>query len=138
MKVTSITMVYVIGAAVDAVVGTLLLFPSALAEVVGLAEVPSRLSERVALAMTASLLIGWAALLLWAMRSPIERRGVLLLTVFPVITGLGLAVALGWNGSYISTVGAAMIWTSQGLLIGLFAWGYASARRGGKQAKAAQ
>jgi len=130
VRITTINAAYVVGAAADAAFGILLLFPSTLADVVGLAEVPSRPSERVALAMTASLLFGGAGLLLWGLRSPVERRGVLLLTIFPVITGLALAVLLGWWGSYISTAGAAMIWSTQGVLAGLFAWAIASARRG--------
>ena len=36
----------------------------------------------------AALMWGWTLLLLWADRKPIERRGVLLLTVFPVVFGL--------------------------------------------------
>ena len=41
-----------------------------------------------AMGMGASLMIGWTALLLWAARRPIERGGVLPLTVFPVVVGL--------------------------------------------------
>lgn len=131
MRITTINVAYAVGAMADAVFGILLLFPSALADVVGLAEMPSRLSERVALAMTASLLFGWTGLLLWGLRSPVERRGILLLTIFPVITGLALAVLLGWWGSYISTSGAAMIWSTQGVLAGLFVWAFAFARSAG-------
>jgi len=130
VRITAIDAAYVVGAAADAAFGILLLFPSTLADVVGLAEVPSRPSERVAMSMTASLLLGWTGLLLWGLRSPVERRGILLLTIFPVIIGLALAVLLGWWGSYISTAGAAMIWSTQGLLVWLFAWAFASARRG--------
>ena len=36
----------------------------------------------------AALMWGWTLLLLWADRKPVERRGVLLLTVFPVVVGL--------------------------------------------------
>jgi hypothetical protein len=36
----------------------------------------------------ASLMFGWTALLLWANMKPMERKGVLILTIFPVITGL--------------------------------------------------
>jgi hypothetical protein len=43
-----------------------------------------------AMGMGASLMIGWTALLLWAARRPLERSGVLPLTVVPVIVGLVL------------------------------------------------
>ena len=34
------------------------------------------------------LMTGWTVLLLWAVRKPIERRGVILITAFPVVFGL--------------------------------------------------
>ena len=46
---------------------------------------------RYAMAIAASLMAGWTLLLLWGICSPMERRGILLLTVFPVITGIDLA-----------------------------------------------
>ena len=38
--------------------------------------------------MGGSLMTGWTFLLLWAVRKPIERRVVILLTAFPVVFGL--------------------------------------------------
>jgi hypothetical protein len=46
---------------------------------------------RYAMAIAASLMAGWTLLLLWGICSPMERRGILLLTVFPVITGIVFA-----------------------------------------------
>ena len=46
---------------------------------------------RYALGLGASLMFGWTLLLIWADRKPMERKGVLLLTAFPVCTGLLLA-----------------------------------------------
>ena len=46
---------------------------------------------RYAMAIAASLMAGWTLLLVWGIGSPMERRGILLLTVFPVITGIVLA-----------------------------------------------
>ena len=46
---------------------------------------------RYAMLIAASLMAGWTLLLLWGIGSPMERRGILLLTVFPVITGIVLA-----------------------------------------------
>ncbi len=42
--------------------------------------------ERLAIMTGASLMLGWTILLLWADRKPIERKFILLLTFFPVIT----------------------------------------------------
>ncbi len=34
------------------------------------------------------LMVGWTLLLLWGVQNPIERRFIILLTVFPVVFGL--------------------------------------------------
>jgi undecaprenyl pyrophosphate phosphatase UppP len=49
---------------------------------------------RFAMGIAASLMTGWTLLLLWAALEPIGRRGVLLLTVFPVITGIVAATVI--------------------------------------------
>jgi len=46
---------------------------------------------RYAMAVGAAMMLGWTFLLIWADRKPVERRGVLLLTIFPVKVGLDLA-----------------------------------------------
>ena len=43
---------------------------------------------RFSMGFGASLMFGWTALLLWAYQEPEERKGILLLTIFPVIPGL--------------------------------------------------
>jgi len=138
MSISVIRAIYAAGAIFDAAIAALMLLPNALAMVVGLAEVPSRLSERVCLAMASSLLFGWTGLLIWGLRSPVERRGVLLLTVFPVIMGLALAVLAGWSGSYISTAGAAMIWSTQSLFGLLFVWAFLWTQRAAKRREGAK
>jgi hypothetical protein len=69
---------YIAGAVADGFAGILLLVPGRMGET----------EFRYPMGLGASLMFGWAALLLWADRRPLERKGVLLLTIFPVITGL--------------------------------------------------
>ena len=69
---------YVAGAFADGLIGILMLLPSRMGEA----------EFRYAMGLGASLMFGWTALLLWAYRKPVERKGVLALTVFPVISGL--------------------------------------------------
>lgn len=38
-----------------------------------------------------AVMFGWTILLIWADRKPLERKGVLILTAFPVVSGLLLA-----------------------------------------------
>ena len=69
---------YIAGAVADGLVGILMLFPSRM----GATEFTYPMG------LGASLMFGWTALLLWANMKPLERKGVLVLTIFPVITGL--------------------------------------------------
>lgn len=48
---------------------------------------------RYAMGAAAVMMLGWTLLLLWADRKPVARKGILLLTIIPVITGL-LAVGI--------------------------------------------
>ena len=80
---------YWAGAVADAVIGILILIPSRIGET----------EFRYPMGLAAALMFGWTVLLVWADRRPTERKAVLLITVFPVITGLLLsgiyAVATG-------------------------------------------
>jgi hypothetical protein len=69
---------YWVGAIADAVVGILTLVPSRMGET----------EFRYPMGLAATVALGWTVLLLWADRKPVERKGILLITVFPVITGL--------------------------------------------------
>ena len=69
-------------------------------------------------------MFGWTALLLWADRAPIERRGVLVLTVFPVIAGLALNEIAAVRSGFLSLLAVAPTWVLQLALAILFltAW----------------
>lgn len=82
-----------------------------------------------AMYIAASLMLGWVFLLIWAGKKPVERRGILLLTIFPVIIGLII------SGAYAVTMGLIPIsrilptWIVQGLLVILFGFSYLSANK---------
>lgn len=69
---------YIAGAVADGLAGIAILLPSRMGEA----------GFRFPMGIGASLMFGWAVLLLWANGKPMERKGVLLVTIFPVITGL--------------------------------------------------
>lgn len=69
---------YIAGAVADGLIGILMLLPVRMGET----------EFRYPMGLGASLMFGWTALLVWASRRPVERKGVLLLTIFPVISGL--------------------------------------------------
>lgn len=79
---------YWAGAIVDLLAFLEMLFPGALQAALGETGPEINMEFRLALAFGAPLMIGWTVLLLWADRKPMERRGVLAITLCPVLVGL--------------------------------------------------
>jgi hypothetical protein len=127
-KIGLLRVSYWIGAIADFVVGIAMVYPKFLAQVLRLEEPPSAIETRCALGMGASLMFGWTALLIWADRKPLERKGVLVLTV-PVILGLAFTALYGFLGGYIPLASAISIWVFQSFLIVLFLSAYAFATK---------
>ena len=69
-----------------------------------------------AIAIAASLMAGWTLLLLWGIGSPMERRDILLLTVFPVITGIVLAIVFAVKHRLVKISRVIPIWIHLGAL----------------------
>jgi hypothetical protein len=104
------------GAIADVVIAVLTLIPSRM----GLP------AFRYPMGLAASLMLAWAVLLLWADRRPVERRGVLPITVF-VIVGLMLS---GFYSVALDLLPASQIVPSSvlgALLIGLMLFSYFNA-----------
>ena len=80
-KIIWLRISYWVGAIADGLATLRMLFP----------KIAYGMEYRYALGVGASLMLGWTFLLVWADRKPLERKGVLLLTVFPVVTGILLA-----------------------------------------------
>jgi hypothetical protein len=80
-----------------------------------------------ALGIGASLMIGWTVLLLWADRKPAERKGILLITVFPVVAGLLINNFLGIASGLRTIEGTALSLAFQACIILLFVYSYINA-----------
>jgi len=126
---TAVRATFWIGALFDALVAVGMLHPPLLAAALGVGPTPTAVDARAALAMAAALMVGWTALLLWGSLRPVERRGVLVLTVCPVIVGLALATLYAAWERYVPLSGAAGVWASQLLLAAIFLSGYRRASR---------
>jgi len=120
---------YWVGAIVDVAAGAQMLCPPLFALGMGLTTFNPGPEYRYAMGMGASLMFGWTALLLWADRRPIERMGVLPLTVVPVIAGLALNQAAGVGSGFLSVAAATPIWALQAVVSALFLVSYGVARR---------
>jgi hypothetical protein len=76
----------------------------------------------------APLMAGWTVLLIWADWQPLERRGVLPITVLPVIVGLMANDAHAVRAGRLSGRSVAPVRGLQITLVGLFGYSLARAR----------
>ncbi|MHC4105647.1 MAG: hypothetical protein ACYSR9_11960, partial [Planctomycetota bacterium] len=83
-----IKVAYWLGIAADAIWAVGLLFPQIFGILAGRPDFNPDFQTKIIMGMGGSLMTGWTFLLLWAVRKPIERRVVILLTAFPVVFGM--------------------------------------------------
>ncbi|MFC1983086.1 hypothetical protein ACFLV5_04820 [Chloroflexota bacterium] len=77
---------------------------TAFRNVMGNPDFDPDLQTRIIMGMGGSLMTGWTFLLLWAVREPIERRVVILLTAFPVVFGLFIVTLIWILGGNTSSI----------------------------------
>ena len=118
-----------VGAVVDCVAAIQMLYPPLFAFGMSIPAFNPGEDYRYAMGMGASLMLGWTALLLWADRKPLERRGVLPLTVVPVIAGLAVNELHGVRTGFLSLPPVAPVWGLQLVLSSLFLASYWRAHR---------
>jgi hypothetical protein len=119
---------YWVGAIVDAVAAAQMLYPPLFAfGMKPTAFVPGA-DYRYAMGMGASLMLGWTALLLWADRQPMERRGVLPLTT-AVVAALAANEVQAVRAGFLPLGPVVAIWILQACLAALFLGSYALANR---------
>ncbi len=73
--------------------------------------------------------MGWVFLLIWADRKPIERKDVLILTIFPVLAGLIASGFYAVQTEFITAGNMLPTWIMQGLMVILFAFSYLNAKK---------
>ncbi len=120
---------YWVGAIVDALVIIPLLAPKVARVAFGIPNFNPGNDYGYATSAAASLMLGWVCLLIWADRKPVERRSVLLLTVFPVLTGLIFSGVYAVTSNLIPVDNMLPIWIMQGILVLLFGFSYLNANR---------
>jgi hypothetical protein len=123
---------YWVGAAFDALTLIPMLFPAVAARVFGLEGFAPGPEYRYAMSLAAALMLGWTVLLMWADRKPLERHGVLPVTVFVIIS---LAVAGGYavNSGVVSWERMLPTWICQAVLATFFAVIYRRSREAGRR-----
>ncbi len=86
---------YWLGIGADALWAVALFFPPVFAMLTGTPGFNPDLQVRLIMGIGGSLMTGWTCLLIWAVRKPVERRFVILLTAFPVVSGMFVVTLIG-------------------------------------------
>jgi hypothetical protein len=81
------------------------------------------------LRMGGSFILGWSFLLIWADQRPYDRKGVLLLTLCPVLTAWAAAEIFAVLIAGLSFLARLPFWVLLGSLSFLFVFSYFQARR---------
>jgi len=119
---------YWTGAILDGLWVIPMLFPALGAKIYGIENLSFGGEFRYALAVGAALMLGWTFLLIWADRKPVERRGVLLLTIIPVKVGLDLANIYLFVYGFATVEGMIPSWIVSLLIYVLFIYSYLNSR----------
>ncbi|MFX1561389.1 MAG: hypothetical protein ACFFBL_12435 [Promethearchaeota archaeon] len=115
---------YMIGAILDALVGIQMLFPDILALTAGLGAFSPGPEYLYASYMSGVMMIGWAVLLIWGYMKPVERKGILLITAFPVVVGLMISDILSTAAGFLPRMTAVLFLVIQIFLVILFTVSY--------------
>lgn len=124
-KILLLRICYWTGAILDALTVIPMLSPKIGGGMLGLSGFSPGNDYRYAMGTGASLMIGWTLLLLWADRKPLERRGILLLTI-PVLAGLMLSGIFAVNSGMIAMTNMLPVFIMQIIVASFFTFGYVS------------
>lgn len=95
-KIFFIKASYLLGIAADALWAIALFVPAVFGILLGNPEFSPNVQVRLIMGIGGSLMTGWTFLLIWAVRKPIERRAISLLTAFPVVFGMFIVTLIGF------------------------------------------
>ena len=107
---------YWVGALVDGIMVVPLLVPNIAGVMFGIDDFQPGADFRYAACVAASLMAGWTTLLLWADRRPLERKGIVILTLIPLLVGLMLSGAFAVRSGLIKQADMLPTFVMQGLL----------------------
>lgn len=127
-KITLLRLSFWVGAIVDAVAAIQLLLPEFWASSYGFLPHRSGPELNAALWTAAVLMAGWTVLLIWADRKPVERKEIMLITLFPVISGLTLNNVYGVAAGFMDARATAPIIVLQLAIGSLCLFSYYTAR----------
>lgn len=123
-KIKFIKIVYKLGAVIDFYFVVALSIPSLWAFTFNITDFNPDVPERLAILTGASLMLGWTMLLLWADKKPVERKFILLLSIFPVITCFLLLIIIDLSFTSTKFLDIGLIFIKLIVISGLFLTAY--------------
>ena len=128
-KVKTLRAICWIGALADLVFFVAMIVPSMWGWMFSIEDFAPDLQHRVDMGVGAALMLCWTCLLLWAGQDPIGRRGVMALSLFPVLVGLG-CTSVAALASGAAVIGDLMwVFGLKIVLFSLFGYGLVIARQ---------
>jgi hypothetical protein len=119
---------YWTGAITDALAAIIMIFPQLRTVIFGSGNFTITPEYRYALGLGAALMLGWTVLLIWGSFKPIERKGLLIITIFPVITGIVLAQIYAVISGYIQLGKVVPLWVHLFIISSLFIYAFVRAK----------
>lgn len=123
-KIRLLRISYWVGAILDGLTIIPMLLPRIGGLLFGIAHFSPGKEYRYAMGLAASMMLGWTFLLIWADKRPLERKGILLLTIFPVMVGLIVSGIYAVNTKIILIDKMIPMWILQIFVIILFYYSY--------------
>ena len=94
---------YWLGIIADTIWAVGLLFPQIFGILTGTADFNPNLQFRLIMSIGGILMVGWTILLIWAVKKPIERRFIILLTAI-IVAGLFIVALIGYSEGNTSNI----------------------------------
>ena len=123
-KIIFLRISYWFGALLDGIMVIPMLFPRIGGKMFGITNFNPGNDYKYAMMVGASLMLGWTVLLIWADRRPIERKGVILITIIPVVIGMVLAGVFAVCVGLIQWENMLPTWIIQLILLIMFFYSY--------------
>jgi len=123
---------FLIGAITDGLAVVPMLSPSVGTVLFGGEFARLGVEYRYAMGIGASLMAGWTVLLLWGSAKPIERRDILIITIFPVITGIVASTFYGISRNVIEMQRTIPLLVHLGFVCILYLYSYSKSRSNDK------
>jgi hypothetical protein len=129
LKMKLLKIAFWAGAITDALAAVVMLLPQMRTYIFGSGPFEITPEYRYALGLGAALMLGWTTLLIWGSFKPMERKGLLIITVFPVIMGIVVAQIYAVISGYIPLNKVIPLWIHLFILSTLFVYSFVKSKR---------